>query len=194
MINKQFRVDGIDYSKTVYGLLCGRFQPLHYGHFEFIDRSLDYVDSLIVGITNPNITKIIHTNFDYNRCKKESNIFSFEERKLMVSGLFSRYFNNKLFRIVPFELNTAIDEVSNLPDNLLIMHTVYDTWGEEKRRLFEMTGKKYVTIWNRTNKITTGSEIRSALKGSSLWEHLVPQSTRIILEKIGLENIKSRFK
>jgi cytidyltransferase-like protein len=192
-IRNKSKVNDIDYSQRVYGLICGRFQPLHYGHFEFIDRALDYVDSLYVGIVNPEIKSTNYSLTAPHRTLKKSNIFSFDERKDMLAKLFERYFPQTNYKAISFNFKRVPEIVSNLPDNLIIIHTIYDSWGIEKKSILDNINRKYHLLWSRTDKITSGGMVRNALKNQLEWEHLVPPTTRISLLNIGIKRIQRRL-
>ncbi len=96
--------------------------------------------------------------------------------------------------IVPFDLNSPNAEIQRLPNNLLLLHTVYDSWGTEKSDILKQTRIKQKLLWTRTKKITTGSIVRSALQNQSSWEHLVPPTSRNIILNIGLDEISNRLR
>lgn len=72
-----------------FGLLCGRFQPVHRGHIELIRRALDHCDHLIIAIGSA------------QESRTKRNPFSFEERKELLRR--SLWGLNKKVTIIPVE-------------------------------------------------------------------------------------------
>ena len=194
MINK---TEGIDYSKDVNGFLCGRFQPLHFGHFEFIEAALERTNKLYIGITNPFFEAIEAINYqssDRGRGRPESNIFSFKERKRMIDSLMDRYFGQKEYEVLECDLNQFNQIVKGLPDNTILMTTIYDIWGKEKLNLFKNSKRPTEVLWNRDKKITNAGHVRHHLMNGKEWKTYVPMSTQKIIDDIGLDNIINRKK
>ena len=72
------------------GILIGRFQPLHKGHVEAIDFSLQNVDKLFIVIGSS------------EKSNQKRNPFTFEERKNMITlAINFRSMNDKAIKIVP---------------------------------------------------------------------------------------------
>ena len=180
--------------KNRVGLLCGRFQPFHYGHFDFISGVFEYVDHLIIGITNPDINSFNYTESDLQRSRPESNIFTYKERKEMVDAVVKNHFPpSKTHEVIKFNLNDIQPIIDKLPENLLFFHTIYDSWGEEKRKLFESTGTTVKVLWRRKDKITTATNVRYHLTERDRdWERFVPRPVVKIIQRIGIDELKKR--
>lgn len=181
-------------SQNLTGLLCGRFQPFHYGHYDFLSGAFEHVDHLIIGITNPDVQSINYSESDLQRSRPESNIFTFLERKEMIDEVVKNHFpSQKTHEVIKFNLNEINTIIKSLPSNLIFFHTIYDSWGEEKRRLFESTGTTVKVLWRRTEKITTATNVRYHLaeRGRD-WQLFVPRPVVKIIERIGIDEIRKR--
>ena len=176
-----------------YGFICGRFQPVHFGHFEFISYAAKQVDKLFVGITNPYKNAFNYSQNDKQRCRPESNLFSYEERKKMITTLAMEYLTNRRIEVIPCDLNRLGEILSELPTNIILMHTIYDNWGDEKLDLLKKTNKKIKILWKRRDKITKATDVRYNIVNDRDWVHLVPETTQIQIIKIGIDEVKRRF-
>ena len=68
------------------GMIHGRFQPFHRGHFEYLQGAADASDEVFVGITNPDPTRVKPEPSDPLRHLPESNPYTYAERLLMVEA------------------------------------------------------------------------------------------------------------
>jgi cytidyltransferase-like protein len=59
-----------------YGMVQGRFQPFHCGHWQYARVALARCDHLIVGITNPDPSLIIAEASDPERHHPAANVFT----------------------------------------------------------------------------------------------------------------------
>ena len=177
-----------------HGFICGRFQPVHFGHFEFVDHAANKVDKLFIGITNPYPNAFNYSKNDKQRCRPESNLFSYEERKKMIDDLSTEYLKDRNIEVIPCDLNKLNAIISGLPNDVILMHTIYDNWGDEKLNLFKNTNKEIEILWERQDKITRATDVRYNIVNGRDWCHLVPTTTQTQILQIGVEEIKRRFK
>ena len=82
--------------------------------------------------------------------------------------------------------NNIYNIITELEDNLVILHTIYDSWGVEKKKILETTNRKIEVLWHREPKITRASDVRFKIYEDQLWEHLVPNTTEDIINEIGV--------
>ncbi|MEU8755393.1 adenylyltransferase/cytidyltransferase family protein [Streptomyces chartreusis] len=157
--------------------VIGRFQPFHWGHFEYVTEAARHHPRLAVGITNPSPERTRHTEVDPNRSTGEANPFTFEQRSAMVSTSLARLTPHLRPRIVPCDLRSPATLRSSLGDCDVVALTVYDAWGREKQALAEAAGYEVLVLWQRTEKLVTGTEVRRRWRMSLPWDHLVPSGT-----------------
>jgi nicotinamide-nucleotide adenylyltransferase len=71
--------------------------------------------------------------------------------------------------------------------------TIYDAWGERKLERFRKLGLEVEVLWRRPieEKGLHAAEIRRLMLQGEPWEHLVPNSTRELME---LWDIPNRIK
>ncbi len=169
------------------GMIHGRFQPFHIGHFDYLKRALELTsDYLIVGITNPNpkLTKSEAT--DNHRHLSLNNPFTFLERLQMIqTSVFatkgiSREKATRIF-IVPFPIHDESLWSFYVPKEAVQIMSVFEEWDFEKRKRFQMYGFKTYTL--ESQRIVSGTMVRTIFAENGNWQKLVPVGTRQVLER-----------
>jgi len=172
-------------------VIHGRFQPLHLGHLEYLLAGARTCDVLVVGITNPDPTLTEFEPSDPRRGSAEANPFTFYERYLMVEGaLREAGVAAESLRIVPFPHGTPERLHHYAPRDALHLLTVYDDWGEVKLHRFKQIGCPVRVLWRRSEKVTSGSEVRRRIRSGEAWEHLVPPAVAGV---VGRPEIQERL-
>lgn len=69
---------------STYGIVLGRFQPLHHGHVEYLDAAKKHCQRLFIGITNPDASTAMIDEADSKRSLSQNNPFSYIDRHLMI--------------------------------------------------------------------------------------------------------------
>ncbi|KPI28669.1 cytidyltransferase-related domain protein [Actinobacteria bacterium OV320] len=164
--------------------VIGRFQPFHWGHFEYVSEAGRHSPCLAVGITNPSVERTRHPGTDPKRSGEEANPFTYEQRSAMISNTLARLAPHLRPRIVPCDLRSPATLRSSLGTCDLVALTVYDAWGREKQALAEAAGYEVVVLWQRTEKVVTGTEVRRRWRNSLPWDHLVPSGTAEIVRSL----------
>jgi cytidyltransferase-like protein len=166
------------------GFVVGRFQPLHFGHQEYIVEACRRCTKLFVGITNPDPGKYHLSKAYPHRSKREGNPFSFDLRRAMVTELMNDYRRlPEEYCVVPFRLESPASCAAVIPIDTVAFITIYDDWGLEKVDLLKQIGYRVEILWRRRETITRGTIVRSALRSQDQeWKHLVPPSTTRVLE------------
>lgn len=184
------------WEKTNYGLVLGRFQPLHFGHMEYLAAAWDKSDHLVVGITNPNTHSLIYDGADPMRSRSENNPFSFFDRHQMITAsLLETGWGQADFSIVPAPINSPQEMLSYVPPPgcTTVFVTSYDEWGDRKAELIGSLGYSVEVLWRRRkeDRITSGTDIRQAIRqGGSFpdghsWREVVPGAVARYLEQSG---------
>ena len=172
---------------TRYGIVLGRFQPLHIGHMEYLEAARSNCSRLVVGITNPDIELLRFNEADPKRSTVESNPYTYFDRHEMVTGaLRGARWQCDDFTIVPADLDKE-DKLKQFlppPKRSTVFITVYDAWGEEKSRRLQDLDYRVEILWRRNmaDRVTSGTEIRGLMKSGEPWQHLVPPEVALLLE------------
>lgn len=174
-----------------YGVVLGRFQPVHVGHMEYLEAARRRCDRLIVAITNPDIRALQHHNADPNRSKQESNPFSYFLRFEMIDqSLRDAGWRPEEYAVVPADISDLENLSVFLPDarQATVFITVYDQWGEEKARRLRELRYEVEILWRRemSDRITSGTEVRRRIRENGAWRHLVPSGVIFHVERSGL--------
>ncbi|MGJ4896673.1 MULTISPECIES: adenylyltransferase/cytidyltransferase family protein [unclassified Bradyrhizobium] len=175
---------------THYGLVLGRFQPLHIGHMEYLEAAKRSCDRLVVGITNPDTSSLIHHQADPNRSKNENNPFSYFLRYEMVDqSLRDAGWPPDSFAIVPADVADLSKVTAFLPTatRTTVFITIYDAWGEEKARRLEDLGYKVEILWRRSmsQRVTSGTELRRLMQENRPWRQFVPPGVALHIDRSG---------
>ncbi|MEH1164122.1 adenylyltransferase/cytidyltransferase family protein [Micromonospora sp. CPCC 205539] len=171
-----------------FGLVLGRFQPVHLGHVEYLRAAKQRCTRLVIGITNPDLHELGVTTDDPARGASRNNPFTYHQRAMMVeAACLDDGWASGDHLIVPAPIN-QLDRLTQYlppPDQATFFVTIYDEWGESKKRRLEGLGYPVETLWRRTmeERLTSGTEIRTALRaGSSEWRRYVPARVAPLLE------------
>ncbi|MGB0062860.1 MAG: adenylyltransferase/cytidyltransferase family protein [Terracidiphilus sp.] len=173
-----------------YGVVLGRFQPLHIGHVEYLEAARNECDRLVIGITNPDIGSIRFNAADPNRSKSESNPFSYFERHEMIHAALRDFgWEPSAFAIVPADVADLSRVGVFLPDpaQTTVFITIYDAWGEEKAHRMSDLGYRVHILWRRemASRVTSGTALRTLMRRNEAWRHLVPPAIATYVDKAG---------
>lgn len=163
--------------------IIGRFQPFHWGHFEYLLHASTISSNVVIGVTNPDHDAFYFHDSDLTRSHIDSNPFSFEERVEMIQSTVQFY---KLPIVLQFRKCYLDDDEAlqkEFGDVEAIVFTTYDKWNQHKKEIFENLRFKTINLWNRQEKIVSGSEIRRRMSLGLEWAHLVPIGTKMVLEE-----------
>lgn len=174
-----------------YGIVLGRFQPLHQGHIEYLSAAKAQCERLFIGITNPDSSPAAIAEADAKRSLGENNPFSYIDRHLMIeSALRGLGWLPESFCIIAAPITDPIRLASYLPTPALseFFVTIYDDWGEQKAREISALGYRTTTLWRRSHdeRFTSGTFIRNAISNGQPWEHLVPAGVATYIAENGL--------
>ena len=159
------------------GVIHGRFQMLHKGHMEYLLAGKERCERLIIGICNPDITLMKYNDASPHRSTSSANPLTYFERYEMIKGAMIEAGASN-FDIVPFPINFPELIFNYAPKDAKYYITIYDEWGEEKRRLLESLGCEVEVMWKRTDaeRFTSGTEVRKRIVSDNDWKELVPAS------------------
>ena len=90
------------------GVITGRFQPFHLGHFNYFRCALAQCDKVIIGITNPDPMHSGISMNDLQRHKPANNPFTFYERKQFIDmTMHDQHIMPENYEVVPMPINNA---------------------------------------------------------------------------------------
>ncbi len=160
------------------GLLIGRFQPFHKGHFEVIKEIASQVDKLIIGIGSAQKS---HTLDDP---------FTAGERHLMVSESLNQAGIVNYYLIPIVDIHRYSVWVAHVKSLVPPFDAIY-TNNDLTARLFREAGieVRRPTLYDRDKH--SGRSVRQAMVEDGDWQSLVPQGTIMVMEEIdGANRVK----
>ncbi len=165
------------------GLLIGRFQPFHKGHLFVVEKILEEVDEIIIGIGSAQISHTLE------------NPFTAGERLMMIAKSLFENGINKTFYIIPIpDVNNNAIWVSHVKSLTPPFDVVY-SGNPLVKRLFKEAGIEVRTppLYNR--KLFSGTEIRKRMINDEDWQSLVPKAVVSVVEEIdGVSRLKDLLK
>lgn len=192
-------------------MIHGRFQPFTIGHMQHLKRALRRVErgnKLYIGITKPFITDNGISKGDDHRDSKNSNPYTFEQRREMIytSIKMDTVIQERLddVIIIPWSMNNTedLDKIIDffMPDKNVVqfMNIIpNDGWEYEKQRLLQNRGFITVNLVNPSKpRITSATEVRKRYKSKSKdWTDIVPKGTEHVLRLLeeDSETIKQEY-
>jgi len=161
----------------VNGLLIGRFQPFHLGHIDGIKFALRKVDKLWLGIGSS------------NKSPEKNNPFSADERKEMIESSIVPEIAKKIQIYYISDVNDHEKWIENL-DTIVPKYDVVFSNDEMTQHLYSKHKINVLPIPFTKRDVLSGTNVRNKIISDLKWEHLVPEGTKNILEKI---NAKKRL-
>jgi nicotinamide-nucleotide adenylyltransferase len=166
------------------GVIHGRFQVLHNDHLKYLLSGKALCRHLVVGITNPEPDLVRDEAVDPGRSQPAANPLTYYERyRLVRTALLGEGLGPEDFAIVPLPINLPERYQYYVPMAAVFFLSIYDQWGERKRRYFESLGLKIHVLrkvaWEQ--KGLSASDVRSRMCAGKPWQHLVPPVTLPLL-------------
>lgn len=173
-----------------YGMVHGRFQPFHNGHWEYTKRALERCSHLLIGITNPDPSVTVQEEGDPQRHLPESNIFTFFERMTMIKAvLVDEGVNLGRVHIIPFPIHHPQRWRFYFPEETVQFIRVFSEWGKQKVKRLEAMGLKVEILDAGAPKELSATEVRNRIWNGGEWEPLVPPGVaRVLKELTALRN------
>ena len=167
--------------EKIRGILIGRMQPVHNGHMQVINKILDEVDEIIIGIGSAQLSHEL------------KDPFTAGERIVMMSqALAERDVDSSRYYIIPMQdinFNAIwVSHVKMLTPPFSIVYSgnplVKQLFQEES---FEV---RQPPLYDRLH--LSGSEVRRRILAGENWQELVPNATIELLDEInGVERLKN---
>lgn len=166
---------------TIRGILIGRMQPVHNGHMQVINKILEEVDEIIIGIGSAQLSHEL------------KNPFTAGERILMMSqALAESDIDPKKYYIIPMEdINFNAIWASHVKMMTPPFSVVY-TGNSLVKQLFREEGfeVRQPPLYDRLH--LSGTEVRRRILEDENWQELVPKATADLIAEInGVERLKN---
>jgi nicotinamide-nucleotide adenylyltransferase len=157
------------------GLIIGRFQPFHKGHFEVIKTIVKDCDAIVIGIGSAELSHTI------------DNPFTAGERHLMISRALKEEGLNDFYIVPIVDIHRYAVWVSHVEALVPPFNTIYSN-NPLTRRLFREAGYEVrdSPLFNR--ELYSGTEIRRRIIEGEDWEELVPKGVADVIKEIGGES------
>jgi nicotinamide mononucleotide adenylyltransferase len=167
------------------GSIHGRFQPFHRGHLEYALAAASRCSFLWVGITQIVVASLL-PDAQMPRSRPSSNPYTYWQRHSMVErSLYEAGLDRNRFRIVPFPIEHPEDLTEFIPIQVPAFTTVYEDWNRKKVDTLERAGYEVIVLWERTEKLYTGGEVRRLIQdGDPRWREQVPAGTASVLDSM----------
>jgi cytidyltransferase-like protein len=169
-------------------MIHGRFQPFHNGHLEYLRGAAERSDEVVVGITNPDPTRIRPEPDDPLRHLPESNPYSYFERLLMVKAAAADLrLDPTTVHVIPFPVNEPELWPAYVPPGVTQYLRLFSEWGGTKLERLHAAGYEVVVLDRGAEKEVSGADVRAALREGRDWEALVPPGVARVIH--GLERV-----
>jgi nicotinamide-nucleotide adenylyltransferase len=165
-------------------MVHGRFQPFHNGHCSYLVGAASRSRRLLVGITNPDPTRVREESDDPERHTPTANPFTYIERLLMIDGVVRELGLEIPVHIVPFPIHEPEIWNSYLPAETVHFMRRFSAWGEAKEQRFRAAGFEVVVLDEGAAKGVSGKDVRSLMRIGGDWESLVPFSVAQMIRSI----------
>lgn len=168
--------------------VCGRFQPPHNEHLDFILRATSQCDFLWIGVTQFLVTQLVHTDVAPHRGMVANNPLTYFERSVILSEmLVDAGVSRSRFCCTPFPIECPEQLEDFLPTSIPLLTTICDDWSLAKNNILRASGYEVHVLTERDTKIAEGAAIRRSIAaGESGWIQQVPAATRRAIERFGV--------
>ena len=157
------------------GLLIGRFQPFHLGHLEALQFALSKVDKLWLGLGSS------------NKPMEKTNPFTVEERKQMILSSIDDSIKNKISIYSIPDLDNHVKWIENI-DTIVPDYQIVFSNDPMTEHLYSKRNVKVMTIPFFKRDQLSGTRLRDLIKSDQKWDDLVPEGTKVILQKFDAKN------
>ena len=143
-----------------YGLLCGRFQPLHLGHIGLIQLALKKCDVLYIGIGSAQDHLI----------GDEKNPYSYKTRSSMISECFNNeIISGKLVYFPVIDINDPPNWVSHVikSSGIVTDNLTYFAGSNYDAYLFQEAGIDVCLLDRSNTPYKSGTDLRHMIKQSN---------------------------
>ena len=157
------------------GLLIGRFQPFHLGHLEALQFALSKIDKLWLGLGSS------------NKPMEKTNPFTVEERKQMILSSIDDSIKNKISIYSIPDLDNHVKWIENI-DTIVPDYQIVFSNDPMTEHLYSKRNVNVMTIPFFKRDQLSGTRLRDLIKSDQKWDDLVPEGTKLLLQKFDAKN------
>ena len=161
------------------GLLVGRFQPFHLGHFEALQFALTKVDKLWVGLGSS------------NQPIQKNNPFSADQRKKMILSSIPDYMKEKISIYFIPDLDNHIKWIEKINAIVPDFDVIFSN-DELTKHLYSKRNVRVISIPFLKRDHLSGTNIRDLITTDQKWDDLVPEGTKkFLIENNAKDHLKN---
>lgn len=170
--------------------VCGRFQPPHNQHLEYLLEAKARCRFLWIGIVRPDIQNMPVSPDAVHRQEFYANPLSYFERvQILTQAMVAQGVSQDAFACAPFPLDGPLEQLADfMPCDIPCFTTICEHWNEKKRERLTQAGYQVEVLFERppATKIE-GRHIReSIVRQDRAWEALVPDATTEAVYRLNL--------
>ena len=166
------------------GVIHGRFQVLHNDHLKYLLAGKALCKHLVIGVTNPDPSRIKQEAADPNRSSRLANPLTYYERyRLVRAAMTEAGCGTKEVSVVPLPIHDPEYYRYYVPTESVFFLSIYDDWGRQKMKYFESLNLKVHVLREvqPEEKGISGSDVRRSMAAGRPWEHMVPAAVASLL-------------
>ncbi|MEE9276816.1 MAG: adenylyltransferase/cytidyltransferase family protein [Dehalococcoidia bacterium] len=168
-----------------YGMIHGRFQPFHKGHWEYLQLAVDRCQTLLIGITNPDPMQIAEETTSNHRHRPEANPFTFFERLTMIrETLLDSEIPFARVIIIPFPVNLPDRWRYYVPPEVVHFLRVFSPWEQTKVERLREEGYQVEVLQPGAEKQYEATEVRRRIASGEPWQDLVPPGVARVIRAL----------
>lgn len=168
-----------------FGMMHGRFQPFHHGHWEYLQLAAPRCQTLLIGITNPDPAQVAEEGSSGHRHLAESNPFTYFDRLRMIRAtLQDAEMDLSRIMIVPFPINFPERMRYYVPPEVVHYLRVFSAWEQAKVDRLRAAGYRVEVLDPGGTKGVEASEVRRRMGAGEAWEELVPDGVARVIHDL----------
>lgn len=171
-----------------FGMMHGRFQPFHNGHWEYCRLARERCRTLIIGITNPDPSQITREATSGHRHRDDANPYTFFQRQRMIrETLIDAAVPLERIIFIPFPINLPDRWRHYVPPDAVQFVRVFSAWEQTKADRLRQAGYQVEILTPGAGKAVEATEIRARLAAGGDWRALVPPGVARVIDEIRQE-------